>query len=204
VSHKSVNGPYNVVTTTNPSGGTKVAKGSTVVLNYNVRPGAQTLPDVSGLSVSDATAKLNQAGWKNVTTDPNPVASLKFKSGAVVSSKPSAGQTVPLTTQIVLNVSGGGVPVPDLAGLTQAEAISRLNQANLAYQIITASGPPGTTPGTVWKSSPSHGKAVLPTGSVTIYVQPGSTSPPTTSPPTSSSSSPSPSPSSSASPGARP
>jgi eukaryotic-like serine/threonine-protein kinase len=204
VKHKSLNGPYNVVTTTRPGGGTKVAKGSTVVLNYNVRPGAQTVPDVSGLSVSDATAKLSRAGWKNVTTNPNPVASLKFANGDVVSTNPHAGDTVPLTTQIVLNVSGGGVPVPDLAGLTQAEAISRLNQANLAYQIITASGPPGTTPGTVWKSSPSHGKAVLPTGSVTIYVQPGSTSPPTTSPPTSSSSSPSPSPSSSASPGARP
>ena len=198
-SHKSLNGPYNVVTTTNPSGGTKVAKGSTVTLNYNVRPGAQTLPDVSGLSASDATAKLNQAGWKNVTTNPNPVASLKFKNGDVVSTNPGAGASVPLTTQIVLNVSGGGVAVPSLAGLTQAEAISRLNSAGLAYQIITQSGPPGTPPGTVWKSSPRHGKAVLPTGSVTIYVQPGSTSPSTSpTPPPSSSSSPSPSPSSSA------
>ena len=125
VSHKSLNGPYNVVTTTNPSGGTKVAKGSTVTLNYNVRPGAQTLPDVSGLSASDATAKLKQAGWKDVTTNPNPVASLHVKSGAVVSTTPSAGQTVPLTTQIVLNVSGGGVPVPALAGRTQAEAASK-------------------------------------------------------------------------------
>ncbi|HEX6934207.1 MAG TPA: Stk1 family PASTA domain-containing Ser/Thr kinase [Streptosporangiaceae bacterium] len=200
VSHKSLSGPYNVVTSTNPGGGTKVAKGSTVVLNYNVRPGAQTLPDVSGLSVSDATAKLRQAGWKNVATNPNPVASLKYANGDVVSTNPAAGQQVPLTTQIVLNVSGGGVAVPALAGLSQADAISRLNQAGLAYQIITTPGPPGTTPGTVWKSSPSRGKAVLPTGSVTIYVQPGSTSSPTPTPPPSSS--PSPSPSSSSSPGA--
>ena len=107
-----MNGPYNVVTSTNPSGGTKVAKGSTVTLNYNVRPGAQTLPDVSGLSVSDATAKLSKAGWKNVITSATPVASLKFKNGDVVSTNPPAGKTIPLNTQIVLNVSGGGVAVP--------------------------------------------------------------------------------------------
>ncbi len=176
VSHKSVNGPYNVVTRTSPAGGTKVAKSSTVTLNYNVRPGAQVLPDVSGLSVSDATAQLHKDGWKNVTTSPNPVASLHFKNGQVVSTNPTAGATEPLTTPIVLNVSGGGVAVPALAGLSESDAISRLNAANLAHNILDESGPPGTTPGTVWKSSPSRGKAVLPTASVTIYVEPGTTS----------------------------
>src|SRR5262249_13422220 len=47
VPHSSVNGPYNKVISTNPPGGTKVAKGSQVTLNYNVRPGNQVLPDVS-------------------------------------------------------------------------------------------------------------------------------------------------------------
>ncbi len=60
VKHKSLNGPYNMVTTTSPGGGTKVAQGSTVTLNYNVRPGSQTLPDVSGLSVSDADGEAEQ------------------------------------------------------------------------------------------------------------------------------------------------
>jgi beta-lactam-binding protein with PASTA domain/tRNA A-37 threonylcarbamoyl transferase component Bud32 len=203
VSHKSVNGPYNVVLTTSPSGGTKVAKNSTVTLNYNVRPGAKTLPDVSGLSVSDATAELKKAGWKNVTTNPNPVASLHFKNGQVVSTNPSAGKSLSLTTPIVLNVSGGGVRVPALAGLSESDAISRLNAANLSYNILHESGPPGTTPGTVWKSSPSRGKAVLPTGSVTIFVEPGTTSSPSPSP-SSGSPSPSPSPSSSSSPATLP
>ncbi len=202
--HKSFNGPYNEVTSTSPSGGTKVAKGSTVTLNYNIRPGAQTVPGVSGLSVSDATAKLNQAGFKNVTTNPNPVASLKFKSGAVVSTNPAAGASEPVTTQIVLNVAGDSVAVPALAGLTQAEAVSKLNDAGLTYQIITSSGPAGTTPGTVWKSSPSHGKAVLKTTPVIIYVQPGSTSSPSPPPSPSTSPSPSPSPSTSSSPTALP
>ncbi len=132
------------------------------------------------------------------------MASLKFASGQVVSTNPSAGQTISLSTPIVLNVSGGGVKVPALAGLSQADAISRLNQANLTSQIISKTGPPGTTPGTVWKSSPSRGKAVLPTGSVTIFVQPGTTTSPSPSGSPSPSTSPSPSPSTSSSPGALP
>src|SRR5262245_24063079 len=195
VGHKSVTGPYGVVTSTSPTGGTKVAAHSTVTLNYNTKPGKKTIPDVKGMSVSDATAALTQAGWQNVTSSPTPVASLRIKKGSVVSTNPAAGQTVSLSQPIVLNVSGGGVAVPPLAGLAEADAVSQLNHLQLAYNIITASGPPGTLPGTVWKTSPSRGKAVLPNGSVTIYVEPGSTSsPPTsTSPPPSPSSSPSPS-----------
>jgi serine/threonine-protein kinase len=198
VGHTSVTGPYNRVTSTSPSPGTKVAKGSTVTLKYNVRPGPQTLPDVSGRSVADATALLKKDGWENVATGPSPVASLKFKKGEVISTNPSAGSTISLTTQIVLNVSGGGIAVPTLRGLAEADAAARLQQAGLFYQVFHTPGPPGTIPGTVWKTSPSHGKAVLPGGSVTMYVEPGSTTSP--SPPPSSSSSPSPPPSSSSSP----
>jgi serine/threonine-protein kinase len=205
VPHKSTTGPYNKVTRTSPAGGTKVDKGSQVTLYYNVRTAPQALPDVSNMSVADAKALLNKNGWKDVTTSGSPVASLKFKKGEVVSTNPAAGKIIPLTQAIVLNVSGGGVAVPPLRGLTQADAIARLNQAGLFVSISKVPGPPGTIPGTVWKTSPSHGKAVLPNGSVTIFVQPGSTSSPSPSPSPSSSAStsPSPSPSSSLSPASK-
>jgi serine/threonine-protein kinase len=199
ISQKSLNGPYNKVTKTSPSAGTKVAEGSTVTLYYNVRPGAQAIPSVEGLTVSEATAKLHKAGWKDVTTSATPVASLKYSSGGqVVSTNPPVGKTVPLTTQIVLNVSGKSTSVPALIGLTRNQATATLNQAGLVYQTQIQPGPRGTTPGTVWRSTPSTGKAVLVGGSVTIFVEPGTTSSPTPSP-SSSSPSPSPSPSSSAS-----
>ena len=204
VSHKSPTSPYNRVTSTNPAGGTKRPRGSTVVLNYNVPPSAKAVPRVAGQSVSAATATLNAAGFKNVTTG-STVANLQYKAGDVIKTTPPAGSQQPLSTQIVLTVSGGGVAVPALFGLTEADAIAQLNAAHLAYSIQTAPGPPGTAPGTVWKSVPGHGHAVLPNGSVTIYVEPGSasssppTSPPPSSPPPSPSTSPSPNPSPSAS-----
>ncbi len=200
VSHKTPSGPYNTVTSTSPAGGTKEAKHSVVTLNYNVPPSSKTLPDVSGKTVAAATAELHQDGWKNVVTGAT-VASLKFGQGDVVSTNPPANASAALDQQIVLKVSGGGTAVPALVGLSQNDAISSLNQAGLGVKIQSLQGPPGTAPGTVWKSTPSRGKAVLPGGSVLIYVEPGTTSP---SPSPSTSSPPSPSPSSTPSPGLLP
>ncbi len=171
-----MNGPYNVVTTTNPSGGTKVAKGSTVTLNYNVRPGAQALPDVSGLTVSEATAKLSKAGWKDVTESATPVASLKFKNDEVVSTNPSAGADGSADTQIVLNVSGDGVAVPAL-GRALPKRCHR--QAEPGGPCRTRPSPlPGRRERRQARSgSPRRaaGKPRCTNSSVTIYVEPGTT-----------------------------
>jgi hypothetical protein len=163
VKHKSLNGPYNVVTRTNPSGGTKVAKGSTVTLNYNVKPGAQTLPDVSGLSVSDATAQLSKAGWKNVITSASPVASLKFKNGDVVSTNRRPVRRFRWTRRscstcpaAVSRCYSGRAVAGRCPGQVEP------GWPDLPDHPASAAG---TTPGTVWKSSPSRGKAVLPNGS---------------------------------------
>jgi eukaryotic-like serine/threonine-protein kinase len=195
VSHKSTTGPYQVVTSVSPAAGTKVNKGTAVTLNYSVPPGATAIPNVAGKTVAEATTILHKAGFKNVTASPTPVANLTYPAREVVRTDPPKGDTVKLSTPIVLKVSGGGIAVPQLVGLSENDAIARLNQAGLAYHIVTEPGPPGTPPGMVWKSKPKQGTAVLPHGTVTIYVSPQAS-------PTPTSSSPSPSPSGSPSPSA--
>jgi eukaryotic-like serine/threonine-protein kinase len=191
VSHKAAHGPYDRVTSVSPAAGTKEAKGSTVTLNYNVPPSAKAIPKVAGMTVSEAIATLHKAGFTNVTQGAT-VPSLRFRSGEVIKTNPAAGTQVELKTPIVLKVSGGGTAVPNLFGLTEDQAIAKLNSVGLAYSIQTVPGPQGTPPGTVWQTVPGHGKAVLPHGQVTIDVQPG---PSSTSPPPSTSPSPTPSPS---------
>jgi len=197
VSHKTPTGPYNTVTSTSPASGAKVAKGSSVTLNYNVPPGATAIPNVTGKTVAQATAILKHAGFKNVTQDSKPVPNLRIGSGLVVRTDPRRGTTVKLNTLITLKVSGGGVAVPTLVELSQNDAINKLNNAGLAYHIITQQGPLGTPPGMVWKTTPKAGVAVLPHGTVTIYVSPQASPSPS---PSSPSPTPSPSPSTSSSP----
>jgi serine/threonine-protein kinase len=185
VSHKTPTGPYNKVTSTSPAAGAKVAKGSFVTLNYNVPPGATAIPDVTGKTVAQAMAILKHAGFKNVTANPTPIPNLRVGAGLVVRTDPPKGTTVKTSTPITLKVSGGGVAVPNVVGQSQSDAQNTLTNAGLFYRIITQQGPPGTPPGMVWKTTPKAGVAVLPHGSVTIYVSPQVS-------PTPSSSSPSP------------
>ena len=189
---KSLTGPYDKVISTNPIYGTKERRGTHVVLRYNFKPGPKVIPSVRGDSVSQATQLLTKDGWQ-VQQGANPVASIKVKSGDVVSTSPAVGTSLALGQTITLNVSGGGVRVPSVLGLPLGQAEAALVAKKLSYNVINnQQGPPGTVPGTVWQTSPAGGKVVLPGSSITLYVEPGSSSSPS---PTPTSSSPSPSPS---------
>ncbi|HET9898602.1 MAG TPA: Stk1 family PASTA domain-containing Ser/Thr kinase [Streptosporangiaceae bacterium] len=178
IAHTTTTGPPNIVTSTTPAGGSVAKKGSTVQVVYNARPGAKALPDVSGLSVSEATAKLNSAGFKAVSTNQTLHASLSIPEGHVVSTTPTAGTKLSTTTPIVLNVSGGGRKVPVVTDEQLSDALAAIRGAGLVPEVIdNQPGPPGATPGTVWETKPGGGSVVLPGQTITVYVVPGSNSP---------------------------
>jgi beta-lactam-binding protein with PASTA domain/tRNA A-37 threonylcarbamoyl transferase component Bud32 len=189
---KSLTGPYGKVTSTNPQFGTKEPKGTHVVLRYNFKPGPKVIPSVRGDSVPVATQLLTKDGWR-VQQGATPVASIKVQKGNVVSTSPAVGTSLALGQTITLNISGGGVTVPNVVGLPVAQAKAAIIAKHLIYTVISnQQGPPGTVPGTVWQTSPANPKVVLPQSLITLYVEPGSSSPSPT--PTSSSPSPTPSP----------
>lgn len=181
-----------VIKTTPPSG-KFVPKGSTVRLVYTVRPGKKLIPPVQGQTKSQALDTLRKAGFTNIAQIPITVPSTVYKQGQVVGTTPPAGQRVSPDTQITLKVSGGGVAVPYTLSLPKNQAIGKIQGQGLVPQVVTKKPPAGTTygPGTVWKSSPSANKVVLPNSPVTIYVVPPAATPS----PTPSSVSPSPTPS---------
>jgi serine/threonine protein kinase/beta-lactam-binding protein with PASTA domain len=193
---KSATGTANQVFKTTPGAGTTVPKNSTVTVYYYVAPSAKAIPNVANMTPSQATQTLHQAGFTNVTTGTSQVASLTVTQGNVVSTTPAIGTSQQLNTPITLNLSGGGVKVPYLLGLTKSQAETTLAALGLGMIQVPLQGPPGAQPGTVWKTKPGLDKVVLPGSSVYVYLEPGS--PPSPSP--SPSSTPSPSPSSSPSP----
>ncbi|SRR5712691_4514699 len=180
----------NIVLSTSPAPGKFVSKGSTVTVVYSARPGSKAIPDVHGMTFTDAENALHSAGFTVVTKSGTLVASLTIPDGSVVSSLPAAGTKVPLSTQIVLRVSGGGVLVPTVTDEQLSDAETAIRAAHLVPNVIKASGPPGAAPGSVWQESPNAQKVVLPGSTVNLYVVPGSSTP------TSTPSTPSPSPSS--------
>jgi eukaryotic-like serine/threonine-protein kinase len=181
------------VISTNPPFGTKLSKDATVKLFVSTGPASVTVPKVVGLSESAAMSLLQSKGFSvSEKTAPNSTA----PANTVVRQSPGPNTPSTKGSTVTIYVSGGGTPVPGVIGDTLTQATSALENDGFTVNPITNSGPPGFTPGTVWKQTPGP-QSVAPQGSqITIYIaaQPVSSTPsPTVSPSPSSSPSPSPS-----------
>jgi serine/threonine-protein kinase len=94
--------PENEVINSNPPGGTKVEKGSTVTLL--VSQGQATVPQVVGLSEDEAKKAIEDAGLKASTTEeesPQP-------EGTVIAQSVPEGQQRPRGSTVEITVSSGG------------------------------------------------------------------------------------------------
>jgi serine/threonine-protein kinase len=90
----------NTVVGQNPPGGTMVNKGATITLS--VSPGGSQIPNVVGQQVAVAEGQLANAGFQNVQV--NEVSSPGVQDGIVTGQNPTAGQLVPTSTTIILQV----------------------------------------------------------------------------------------------------
>ncbi|WP_261558284.1 Stk1 family PASTA domain-containing Ser/Thr kinase [Frankia tisae] len=90
------------------------------------------VPQLTGLSKSDAEAVLHDDGLKQTYLDP--VANLTVAAGHIAQQDPKDGTKVDKNAVITLRLSSGPatVAVPDLANLTQNQATARLKELDLA------------------------------------------------------------------------
>jgi serine/threonine-protein kinase len=120
--------PKDQVAATDPGAGERVPKHSKVRVNVYSGPATATVPNVVGLSVQEATAKLNAAGF-----NPNPrfVNNSNAPKDQVISQSPAPGTTATKGTSVVINLSTGPpqVTVPDVVGYTSQQAVSTLEAA---------------------------------------------------------------------------
>jgi eukaryotic-like serine/threonine-protein kinase len=107
--------PAGQVIRSNPGAGAQVLAGTPV--NLVVSSGTpRTVPSVVGLSLGQATAKLQAAGLRVVAVDAD---GRPVKSGTVVSADPGAGESAPVTGRVELTVQ---LPAQQSVRQTQAPA----------------------------------------------------------------------------------
>jgi eukaryotic-like serine/threonine-protein kinase len=169
-----------LVTATDPPAGQSVRVGTTVHVNVMSGPALATVPSVVGLSIQDATAKLNAAGFN---ANPSYVDSTA-PSGQVISQHPAPGSSEPKGSSVSISVSNGPpqVTVPDVVGYTSQQAVSALEAAGFQVsEQYTQTGAAGDN--IVQRQNPA-GNSQAPKGStVTIVIgqhSPGPPPPPTT------------------------
>ncbi|MDO4665549.1 MAG: Stk1 family PASTA domain-containing Ser/Thr kinase [Actinomycetaceae bacterium] len=138
--------PAGTVLRSNPTPGSEVERGSkvTVILSKGVSEIA--IPDVAGMSQSQARATLEAAGLSvgSVSTED----SGKYAKDQVIRSNPEAGKSVTKGTSIDLIVGSGNVTVPaDMVGKSKDEVLTYLRQNGLSVTITeveTNNRPAGT------------------------------------------------------------
>lgn len=131
------------------------------------------VPDIIGMPTDEAVEALGDVG---LVADTVLVVRDDASSGTVVGQHPGAGASVEPGAAIRLEVtradadpSAGQVVVPNLIGLTQADAVATLSDLGLAVDTEPVD-PGGAAPGTVVDQDPAQGTALGPGSHVRLQV----------------------------------
>lgn len=164
--------PSGYIVRQSPQAGAQVAPGTKVDLVVSLGPDQRTIPvpNVVGQSQQEAARTLTGSGFKvgTVTTQHDPSVS----AGYVISQNPSAGTQVAPGSSVNLVVSTGAatVPVPNVVGQYQQEAISILRSAGLTVGTVTNQYNPRIPTGQIISQNPSVGTQVVLGSAVDLVV----------------------------------
>jgi serine/threonine-protein kinase len=173
--------PEGTVIDQDPTGGTSVAKGTTVNVivagteNADYTGGDTTelvpVPDVRGYLEKDAVNAIESGG--NLKASKSYQYSDTVEAGKVISQSPSSGSVQKNSTiSIVISQGQKSVTVPSVTGLTQEKATSDLQNEGLQIKAESAYSDT-VAEGKVISQSPTSGKIVPPGTTITITVSIG-------------------------------
>lgn len=157
---------------TDPSAGTEVNTGSSVKLQISSGEETTEVPDVSGMTETAAIAAIRSAGL--VPQKGNSVSSDTVSSGNVVSTDPSAKSQVKAGSTVTYSLSSGSatVSVPDVTGMTEANAKSELDKVGLKYTTTTAASDT-VEAGRVISQNPTSGIKIAAGESISLVISSG-------------------------------
>lgn len=133
----------------------KLARGGTVVLWVSVGPSRVQVPDVAGLKLAEAQAKLRAA---DLNAEVIAGSSGGVARGSVYQQDPAAGTEVEAGTVVKVyeNQQTPTAPMPSLIGDTEAQAVARLRQADLLLGSVSTQAGSGKVGTVVSQSVPAN------------------------------------------------
>lgn len=155
-----------------PSAGTKVRQGQSILLTVAVAPKKVAVPSVVGDTVDQATTTLESAGFSVVVTHKH---STSAPAGTVLSESPSAGSSARRGSAVTLVVAEkpSTITVPDVSGKSVAAASNLLGQDNLLVGTTSDQSSSTVPSGEVIGTSPAVGTPVKPGSTVNLIVSTG-------------------------------
>lgn len=155
----------------NPEPGSAAVQGAAVDIVVSDGPVSVSVPDVAGMTLAEAQAALYGSNLLPVETYEY---SAGVPAGEVMGQNPAAGTAVPEGSAVTLTVSSGVfATVPDLTGMSQAEAESALTAVGLIVGEVTEEYNATVAYGDVIRQSPAAGAAVAPGSAVALVISRG-------------------------------
>jgi serine/threonine protein kinase/beta-lactam-binding protein with PASTA domain len=162
--------PKGVVTRQTPPAGTKVPKGSTVTVWFSSGPASATVPNVKGMTQSEATARLRRAGFIVASTSTEDSATVE--QDHVTRTDPAIASTQPKGTAIILFISTGRTSVPDVAGKSQDDAQKLLSDRGFSITVQPQANSK-VAKGQAIGTNPAAGSTVDQKAMITLYISSG-------------------------------
>jgi eukaryotic-like serine/threonine-protein kinase len=161
------------VVSEDPTAGTRVRRGSQVGVTVSTGKPVAAAPSVTGLDLQNASDQIVSAGLVvgKVTSKTDPT----FPANTVISQSPTAGAEVVAGSAVDLVLSAGKamVTVPDVRGMTQDAATTKLQGLKMVVDVATTYS---TQPkGVVINQGPAAGTNVPAGSTVTLSVSKGAT-----------------------------
>ncbi|MEV7607462.1 Stk1 family PASTA domain-containing Ser/Thr kinase [Paenarthrobacter sp. NPDC089322] len=154
---------------TSPTAGSMLEENAEVVLNISSGPSSVTIPaDIAGRTESDAREYLRRLGITGVV-ETVLTHSPTVPAGQVITTGPAPGGAIAPDTKVELQVSTGKVLVPQLIGLTQAEAEALLKENGLVMS-ATEQENSQVTPGKVTAQGDAYNAEVAQGKTITVTV----------------------------------
>ena len=129
--------PAGSVVSTDPQAGEQAVKGSTIKINVSKGTEQVTVPDLKGKSADEAQKALNEAGLTGQQGDS--VFSDDVDENMVASQETPSGTMANKGDTVVFHLSKGSekVTIPNVVGMTQSQATSKLENAGFAVNTTT-------------------------------------------------------------------
>jgi serine/threonine-protein kinase len=163
--------PVGKVFAQDPEQGSDVKKDTKVTISVSVGVGSAPVPDVTGMTVDDATRALTDAKFQ-IKVDPAESSS-NIAPGSVIRTIPAANGDAEVGSVVNL-VPSKGVAIPNVVNLPQPDAFAALTQAGLVPQIETEASDTVPT-GNVTRTDPPFGTENIAGGStIQMFVSTGS------------------------------
>ena len=161
-----------VVISTDPVGGSEAEIGSTIEVFVSTGSEEFPVPPVVGQDVNDARQLIEAAGLTVGQVETRPDAD--FDVDVVIEQSPAAGVEVGAGTPINLVVSSGPevITLPDLAGMSEREAIAELTELGLKFSVNEEFSVEEAS-GDVIRTDPEAGTEVLSGDTILLVVSKG-------------------------------